>query len=133
MSKDCKCIYTDIGLSTQNGGYVSVCNQSRNSFQHSDGNYITLDRYTLTDAWNSPTRHEIKTALDSGIQHPNCQDCWDEEAAGRDSKRVMINRGLAHVQPREDQPLALMLKPGNLCNLACRHCGPFSSLSLIHI
>jgi len=127
MSKDCKCIYTDIGLSTQNGGYVSVCNQSRNSFQHSDGNYITLDRYTLTDAWNSPTRHEIKTALDSGIQHPNCQDCWDEEAAGRDSKRVMINRGLAHVQPREDQPLALMLKPGNLCNLACRHCGPFSS------
>jgi MoaA/NifB/PqqE/SkfB family radical SAM enzyme len=104
-----------------------MCNQSRQSFQSSDGNYITLDKFSIKDAWNSPTRLEIKSALENGIEHPNCQDCWNEEAAGRDSKRIMINRGLSHVKPLEDQPMAIMLKPGNLCNLACRHCGPFSS------
>lgn len=119
-----------MGLSTQNGGYLSVCNQSRQVFQHTDGNYITLDRFSLEDAWNSPTRLEIKEALDNGIQHPNCQDCWDEEAAGRDSKRIMMNQALdpvTHVKALPDQPISLMLKPGNLCNLACRHCSPFSS------
>jgi hypothetical protein len=125
MSKSCK--LADIGLSTQNGGYVSICNQSRQSFQHTNGDYITLNQHTLQDAWSSPTRHEIKSALDAGIEHPNCQDCWNEEAAGRDSKRIQCNAGMGHIRPLPDQPVNIMLKPGNLCNLACRHCGPFSS------
>ena len=127
MSKDCKCKYADIGLATLNGGYLSMCIQSRQMIQDADGTYMTLAQHSLADAWNSPTRQEIRSALDSGIQHANCQDCWDEEAAGRDSKRMMINRGIAHVEPLPDQPISMMLKPGNLCNLACRHCGPFSS------
>jgi hypothetical protein len=119
-----------MGLSTQNGGYLGVCNQSRQVFQDVDGTYMTLDKYSLADAWNSPTRMEIKNALDDGVEHANCQDCWDEEAAGRDSKRIIMNRALdpvTHVKALPDQPISLMLKPGNLCNLACRHCGPFSS------
>ena len=127
MSKDCKCKYADIGLSTQNGGYISVCNQSRQVFQDTDGTYMTLAQYSLADAWKSPTRIEIKDALDNGIEHANCQDCWDEESAGRDSKRIMVNRSIPHVKPLPDQPVSVMLKPGNLCNLACRHCSPFSS------
>lgn len=127
MSKDTRCKYADIGLSTQNGGYLSICNQSRQVFQAADGAYMTLAQYSLTDAWNSPTRHEIRSALESGIQHSNCQDCWNEEAVGRNSKRININHRLADIVPLPNQPVSMMLKPGNLCNLACRHCGPFSS------
>jgi hypothetical protein len=127
MSKDCRCKYADIGLSTQNGGHLSICNQSRQVFQDEYGNYMTLAQYSLADAWNSPTRLEIKNALENGIEHPNCQDCWNEEAAGRSSKRMIVNEHLPHIKPLPDQPVSVMLKPGNLCNLACRHCNPFSS------
>jgi hypothetical protein len=119
-----------MGLSTQNGGHMSMCNQSRQVFQDEYGNYMTLAQNSLADAWNSPTRLEIKNALENGIEHPNCQDCWNEEDAGRDSKRIMMNRALdpvSHVKALPDQPITIMLKPGNLCNLACRHCSPFSS------
>jgi sulfatase maturation enzyme AslB (radical SAM superfamily) len=37
---------------------------------------------------------------------------------------MLSNKQLAGVLPLADRPRALFLKPGNLCNLACRHCDP---------
>jgi hypothetical protein len=119
-------VLADLGLSTQNGGYASMCNQSRVWFQHHDKSLIRLDQHTLEDAWASPTRQEIASALKSNKQHHNCQDCWDEEAAGRRSKRLLSNEQFANVIPT-NHPRVIMLKPGNLCNLACRHCNPHTS------
>jgi sulfatase maturation enzyme AslB (radical SAM superfamily) len=63
----------------------------------------------------------------NGDQHENCQDCWNEEAAGRQSLRQIHNARFAAVEANPDQPRAIILKPGNLCNLACRHCNPHTS------
>ena len=120
------CVLADLGLSTQNGGYATMCNQSRKWFVDHDNNPIRLDQHTLEDAWASPTRGEIADALKTGHQHSNCQDCWDEEAAGRRSKRIISNEEFANVVAT-DHPRVIMLKPGNLCNLACRHCNPHTS------
>lgn len=121
---DTKCCLTKIGLSTQNEGYVTICNQSRVHLQDKNKNLIRLDRHSLQDAWLSPTRKEIDESLSNGIRHDNCQDCWDEEAANKISRRQIHNKEFENIQPLEDQPRAIILKPGNTCNLSCRHCSP---------
>lgn len=121
---DTYCCLTKIGLSSQNSGHASVCNLSRNYLHDSDNQIIRFDTHSLIDAWNSPTRKEIDESLSNGIQHPNCQECWDEEAAGRTSKRQHYNRDLGSISVLENQPRVIILKPGNTCNLGCRHCDP---------
>ena len=116
-----RCILVETSLSVHNGGHVSVCNGSRQMFA-ANGDTITLDRYTLEDAWRSPTRLEIKQALANDIQHDNCVDCWTKEAAGFPSMRQIHNENLQGLKPLDNQPRVLILKPGNICNLGCRHC-----------
>jgi MoaA/NifB/PqqE/SkfB family radical SAM enzyme len=120
------CALVDLGLATQTDGTVTVCNQSRTLFTDPLGKTIRLDSHSIEDGWNSPTRQEIKQALLNGQQHANCRDCWDEEAAGRSSIRTRANQDYAEVRPM-DQPRVFMLKPGNACNLTCRHCNPYVS------
>lgn len=116
-----QCILAETGLSVHNGGHVSICNGSRQMFAINNQT-ITLDQYTLLDAWHSDTRQEIKQALAKGIQHENCVDCWTKEAAGFPSMRQIHNKNLQTLSPKIDQPTVLILKPGNVCNLGCRHC-----------
>jgi sulfatase maturation enzyme AslB (radical SAM superfamily) len=113
-----------MGLSVHNGGHVSLCNGSKTMFANAVGETITLDKDSLQDAWNSPTRLEIQKDLDSGIPHSNCVDCWNIESAGFTSPREIHNNTLKELTALESQPRAVFLKPGNLCNLACRHCDP---------
>ena len=124
---DTYCVLADIGIATQTNGHVSMCNQSRVFWHDAQDKLMTLDSITLDDAWQSPTRFEIQNALLSGQQHPNCQDCWHEEAAGRRSPRQIHNERFKSVSPLPEQPRAIILKPGNVCNLACRHCNPHTS------
>lgn len=121
------CVLSDLGLATQTAGHVSMCNQSRVFWQDSQGRLLNLSECSLEEAWDSPTRKEIAQALKSGVKHKNCQDCWDEEAAGRQSQRLIHNSNFSDVEPCESQPRVVILKPGNACNLACRHCAPHTS------
>jgi len=120
------CILADIGLATQTNGNMTICNHSRTAFLDEQGNPMRLDTHSLEQGWNSPTRKEIKQALDSGIKHANCRDCWDDEAAGRESIRLRSNEEYGHAEVI-DQPRVFMFKPGNVCNLSCRHCNPYVS------
>ena len=123
---NCNCVLTDIGLATQTNGEITVCNQSRTSFKLGD-RLLRLDQDSLEQGWASNTRQEIRTSLAKGIRHENCQDCWAEEDAGRLSLRNLVNERFKDVQARQEQPRVFMLKPGNACNLACRHCNPYVS------
>lgn len=117
-----RCILAESSLSLHNGGHVSICNGSRQMFVNSKETTITLDQHSLNDAWVSPTRLEIRAALENNIQHDNCVDCWTKEAAGFPSMRQIHNENLKDLIPLESQPRVLILKPGNVCNLGCRHC-----------
>lgn len=117
-----RCVLSETSLSLHNGGHVSICNGSRQMFADENDELITLDKYTLEDAWTSPTRKEIIQALANNIKHENCSDCWIKEEAGLPSMRQIYNQNLVVDERLNLQPQVLILKPGNICNLGCRHC-----------
>ena len=121
------CVLVDIGLASQTNGNTTVCNQGRTELRDANGRVLRLDRNSLHESWCSPTRQEIRDSMLSGEQHVNCRDCWDEEHAGRASMRQMSNEKFANVTIDTTQPRVFMFKPGNVCNLSCRHCNPFVS------
>ena len=69
-----------------------------------------------------------------GHKPATCQRCWDEEAAGRTSKRINSKIRLKEYVDEidfynlnPDQLWFIDLKLGNICNLKCRICGSWSS------
>lgn len=127
MVSDSSCILTKVGLSLQNGGAVSICNVSKHNLRDQHNNLISLTSHSLEQAWHSPTRNEIAESLDNGIKHSNCLDCWTKEAAGAPSRRQVFNHKYGHYNTVSNTPKIIVLKPGNVCNLACRHCEPVVS------
>ena len=126
MKKDSKlyCVWADAGLALHNSGRCLLCCHSQTYLKDDSGQDIYLDTGTLEQAWNSVTRQEIHASLEAGIQHPNCSACWNEEAAGRASRRTINNELFADMTITGTSPKMVDLKPGNTCNLACRTCWP---------
>jgi MoaA/NifB/PqqE/SkfB family radical SAM enzyme len=127
MNKNTYCILAECGMSTQNNGGATICNQSRTLFQTDSKESMLLQDYSLEQVWNSGTRKEIQDDLNNGIRNPNCENCWAEEDAGKISQRMNYNRRYPDLKPLPDQPRIMIFKPGNTCNLACRHCNPMVS------
>ena len=76
----------------------------------------------------------LRQQFRNGERPATCSRCWEEEAAGRDSKRihsqVRLKELYAKVDWANDKPDQLWfidLKLGNICNLKCRICGSWSS------
>ena len=127
----------------QNGEYGICCQCIYNAAgrlvtENKPHNIVDTD---IDDIRNHPTYVELRRSMLAGEKHPMCKLCWDEEEVGRHSKRVSqskiyadtINRiidyedksGLIDVNHFPVNYLDLRL--GNLCNLACRMCGPGDS------
>ena len=77
---------------------------------------------------------DLRKQFRAGEKPATCKLCWDEEAAGRDSKRihsqVRLKELYQEVEWENDTPNQLSfidLKLGNICNLKCRICGSWSS------
>lgn len=118
------CAWADSGLALHNSGRALLCCHSRTYLDDDKGEKIYWHSHRLGDAWLSPTRMEIQSALSQGQQHPNCQACWDEESAGRDSRRTITNQQYPDLEESPASPALMDLKLGNTCNLACRTCWP---------
>ena len=118
------CVLADKGLGLHNSGRTYLCCHSRKYLEDAQGEQIYLDTHTLEQAWSSPTRKEIQTALENNVEHASCQACWDDEHAGKKSRRQWHNSMNHPVTDREDQPQILDLKMGNTCNMKCRTCNP---------
>jgi sulfatase maturation enzyme AslB (radical SAM superfamily) len=122
--KNLYCAWADTGLALHNSGRCLLCCHSQTYLQDEAGQEIYLDTGTIEQAWNSPTRTQIQADLEAGVQHPNCSACWNEESAGRVSRRTEANRQFADMAVNPAKPQLVDLKPGNTCNLACRTCWP---------
>ena len=88
----------------------------------------------LTSAFNSTYMQNLRQEFIDGKQPSTCERCWNEEAAGRKSKRLNMITRLNHLikdvdftKTTSDKLITLDLKLGNICNLKCRICGSFSS------
>lgn len=123
------CVMPHLGMAVQNHGDLCSCNLNKNSWQDKKRKTIFVYSHPLESAFKSHTKKMIAANLDHGIQHPSCQQCWDLEAAGKTSARQILNERFGSVEPLEDQPRILIIKPGNTCNFACRMCNPMTSSS----
>ena len=122
-NKSIKCVLAKCGIGVENAGHVKLCNASIDVFKDSKGNPYMIDETGLQEIWdNTTTRKEINDALDKGIRHDNCRLCWDAEDSGVKSIRQVTNEAFPDVEPMQNQPRVAILKPGNLCNFACRTC-----------
>ena len=95
---------------------------------------------SIKEIWNGPAIKQIRQSMLGGNAVPGCQNCYTKENLMRDSLRNSINRDFAHradlidnTDPdgtlRADAILYWDIRYNNLCNFACRSCGPHSSSS----
>lgn len=128
------CVLPWMHLETRTDGRVSPCCLSQYSITKDDGRLLLLYQDGIKEAFQSKWMERLRKSLDTGVKHPNCSVCWKDEAVGQDSRRLRENRRFLKRLESEDwqkttpnQPVFLDLKLGNLCNLKCRICGPYSS------
>lgn len=127
------CILPWISLETSPLGEIRACCMNTRSLTK-NGKHISLSDTTLSKAFNSDDMVELRSAFIRGEKPSSCNRCWNEEAAGRISKRQNSWYRLKHLvtdidftRSDDGKLLFLDLKLGNICNLKCRICGSFSS------
>ena len=91
----------------------------------------------LRDEWESYHYTELRKAMIDGKKSEICKRCYAGEETGGISDRINMLDQYSRVAPDLEinietgnefgGPLDLDLRPGNLCNLQCRMCGPASS------
>jgi MoaA/NifB/PqqE/SkfB family radical SAM enzyme len=118
------CVNAFHGMSGNNDGTTKLCcmyNADRTDPR------LVLGEETLDEHFNNKVFQIVREDLDAGIQNSRCNYCWNEESAGRKSKRMRDNEKHA-CRPDPYKNLAyLELNLGNTCNISCRTCNPYIS------
>ena len=127
VKKDAWCVNAYMNLNVHPRGWVKPCCMSTKTFK-TDAGSTTLDQQSIKDFWYSRDRQKFGRQLEKGRRLPECNFCWQEEAAGKESKRIRDNK---LYQDRDlnftSMPIVLDLSMGNLCNLKCRICSAMHS------
>lgn len=129
---DTFCINLYKGVRCTNSGNMGICCKSE-MLLSDNGEYCKIDTHDFLQAMNSTLAQEIRRDLENGIKHENCKKCWDEEADGFPSKRILDNKrsldnwGQEFIDDKIVEPVFVELNLGSFCNLKCRTCGPWSS------
>jgi sulfatase maturation enzyme AslB (radical SAM superfamily) len=98
------------------------------------GNIPDVKVYTqsLTSIQKHDYMQELRKKFQNGERPAGCQSCWQEEDAGKTSKRqnsiYKMKKSLTDWTPDSEPTLKFIdFKLGNVCNLKCRICGSWSS------
>ena len=128
------CMLPWISIETSPTGTVRPCCLAKDEIVREDGTNYNLKENTLEEAYHSPYMRNLREQFLAGQKPETCQRCWDEEAAGRVSKRMNSRIRLKEYYDQvdwsnlnPDQLWFIDLKLGNICNLKCRICGSWSS------
>lgn len=88
----------------------------------------------LEKRWQNDYYRDFRKQFLRNEKPDACSKCYDLEAAGGVSDRIRFNETyMETLEPNVEtgnqygSPLDLDIRPGNLCNLKCRMCGPVSS------
>lgn len=102
-----------------------------------DGNILKAGQPgAIAKHWHSNFMQGLRKSLNNDHKHPSCIGCWRVEETGAESFRPTANLTYpidnSTQQSLTPRPLIRFvdLRFGNLCNLACRMCGPYSSLKM---
>ena len=115
-------------------GTTRPCCLAHQEITDENGIKYDLKQTNLQTIYNSKYMQTLRQQFRAGEKPATCQRCWDEEAAGRDSKRIYSRIRLKELYKQvdwqndtPDQLWFVDLKLGNICNLKCRICGSWSS------
>lgn len=128
------CMLPWISIETSPTGTARPCCLAREEINNNDGVKFDLNKDNVETIYHSEYMQNLRRQFRSGEKPATCKLCWDEEAAGRTSKRIHSQVRLKELYTQvdwandnPDQLWFLDLKLGNICNLKCRICGSWSS------
>jgi len=127
------CVLPWISLEASPVGTVRPCCLADDEILDDNGNKFELTGANFIDIQNSDHMRKLRSGFLDGCRPDTCRKCWNEEDAGRKSKRMHTLDRLKHSLKDDDwtkdpKPLMFLdLKLGNICNLKCRICGSWSS------
>jgi MoaA/NifB/PqqE/SkfB family radical SAM enzyme len=127
------CVLPWVSLEASPIGTVRPCCLADDEIVDDAGQKFELSKAKFQDIQNSHHMRNLRAQFLAGEKPQTCRKCWNEERSGRDSKRIHTLNRLKHMLPDQDwttdaKPLMFLdLKLGNICNLKCRICGPWSS------
>lgn len=123
-----------MSIETSPLGTARPCCLSREEITDEYGEKYDLKTTDLETVYKSQYMQDMRKALRNGEKPEACKLCWDEEDAGRTSKRINSRIRLKELYDKvdwyndtPDQLWFVDLKLGNICNLKCRICGSWSS------
>ena len=127
------CVLPWVSLEASPIGTVRPCCLADDEIVDDAGQKFKLGTANFLDIQNSNHMRNLRAQFLAGEKPQTCRKCWNEERAGRSSKRMHTLDRLKHMLPDQEwtqdaKPLMFLdLKLGNICNLKCRICGPWSS------
>jgi MoaA/NifB/PqqE/SkfB family radical SAM enzyme len=127
------CVLPWVSLETSPIGTVRPCCLADDELVDDTGEKFNLGTATFDQIRNSQAMQNLRAEFLAGNQPETCRKCWQEESAGRTSKRMhtldrLKHMGIDDVWTTDPKPLMFLdLKLGNICNLKCRICGSWSS------
>jgi molybdenum cofactor biosynthesis enzyme MoaA len=128
------CILPWMHLATNASGNLRLCCNSipgKNFIKKNDGVPYKIFRDDIEEAWNSSDYVNVRKQLLKGERPAACERCFREEDAGVRSARQSWNEKWKEDKEYTiDAPFEIKyvdIRLGNLCNLKCRMCNPYSS------
>lgn len=127
------CVLPWISLEASPIGTVRPCCLADEEIRDDQGHKFDLRTATFSDIQHSAHMQSLREEFLAGAKPQTCRKCWNEERAGRTSKRMHTLDRLKHILGEQTwtadaKPLMFLdLKLGNICNLKCRICGSWSS------
>lgn len=123
-------------IASSPAGSVRLCCTARTELSLSkfeDGRTAKMTD-DFSKSWNTSLFKEVREKMKAGLPVDACSTCYEQEDAGMKSPRLSWLERYPHLQidnlpttvdPREVKQVDLRL--GNVCNLRCRMCNPYSS------
>ena len=127
------CVLPWVSLEASPIGTVRPCCLADDEIVDDSGQKFELSTANFQSIQDSNHMRNLRAQFLAGEKPQTCRKCWNEERSGRTSKRMHTLDRLKHMLPdqawtQDAKPLMFLdLKLGNICNLKCRICGPWSS------
>ena len=124
-----RCVNAELGLRINTDGSCKHCCMQNENLKDLESNKeFRISTDTFDKILSSKNSLQIRSDLKNNIKHPACSLCWEEEAAGKDSKRIRDNKQFSHLLNSDTSALSFLdVSMGTTCNIKCRTCGPFNS------
>ncbi len=121
------CVLPFVNLEARTDGTIAPC-----CIMQDDAGVNLAHGGSLKEVWEGEWLHNYRQAFLNGEKPEACNNCWHEEEAGIESKRLRENVYYRWMFDFENpipktNPITLDLKLGNICNSKCRICTTFAS------